>query len=134
MVGIKHRKVRVGRGSKITLQTSGWSIAVRSYTIGEAGADEFGNMEFIPSGNVNTPEISIEHFHDAGNLPPIHGDPEPILIEFALTGDDQKKTSLSGEAFVMDWGMNSPEDGPLTATTVIKWTGPCKVKSAIANP
>ena len=77
---------------------------------------------FIPSDVYEPGEVSVEMAFDPTTAPPITGAAETLTVTFPGAGD-----TWAAAGFLTSFDLNSPLEDRMTATAVVKLSGPITV-------
>ena len=131
-------KRNLADGASVTFGTSGfdaditainWSginrpaVDVTHLGVTDPGANNFGNMLFLPSKIADPGELELTINFDPDDDPPMHAEAETITLNFAQITGDTSPADWEGSGFVTGFSFNGAIQGKLEGTITIKFTG-----------
>lgn len=136
-------QVDVGTGAAITwasytanILSISWSgissPAIETTYMATAGGNTFGDATFMQPDHADPGEITVEYQFNPDTTPPIGEDAASFTLTFPTVGTDVTPATFQVSAFCKSFELGAPLEGLMTATAVLRATGPVTTVKSVA--
>ena len=141
-------KVRVGHGTTITFETTGFDAEVRSMNFSGSSREpidtthlsspagtpgKMGGKTFLVSPIADPGEIAMEFHLDPDQVIPINEPVENIELEFPLQAGEVTACKWTFAGFIQDWDATVETEDVIQGTATVKISGEITVVPATTS-